>query len=58
MARRLIGSGSPFEEQAAHSRAVVDGGWIFVSGTTGFDDSTMSIAGILPAQRPGSASGI
>ncbi len=42
--RRLISSGSPFEEQIGYSRAVVDGDWIFVSGTTGFDYATMRIA--------------
>ena len=35
--RKLISSGSPFEEQIGYSRAVVDDEWIFVSGTTGFD---------------------
>jgi enamine deaminase RidA (YjgF/YER057c/UK114 family) len=44
MTRTLIGSGSPFEEQIGYSRAVVDGEWIFVSGTTGFDYATMSIS--------------
>ena len=44
MPRKLISSGSPFEEQMAYSRAVVDGEWVFVSGTTGFDYSTMSIS--------------
>ena len=44
MTRTLISSGSPFEAQIAYSRAVVDGEWIFVSGTTGFDYSTMSIS--------------
>ena len=43
MARRLISSGSSFEESIGYSRAVVDGDWIFVSGTTGFDYNTMSI---------------
>ena len=43
MARRLISSGSTFEKSIGYSRAVVDGGWIFVSGTTGFDYSTMTI---------------
>jgi len=43
MARRLIGSGSTFEAQIGYSRAVVDGDWIFVSGTTGFDYATMSL---------------
>jgi enamine deaminase RidA (YjgF/YER057c/UK114 family) len=42
--RRLISSGSPFEEEIGYSRAVVDGDWIFVSGTTGFDYSTMTIS--------------
>jgi enamine deaminase RidA (YjgF/YER057c/UK114 family) len=44
MARQLISSGSPFEEKMAYSRAVVAGDWIFVSGTTGFDYSTMKIS--------------
>ena len=44
MTRRLISSGSPFEEQIGYSRAVVAGDWVFVSGTTGFDYSTMSIS--------------
>ncbi len=37
MPRRLISSGSSFEALASYSRAVVDGDWVFVSGTTGFD---------------------
>jgi enamine deaminase RidA (YjgF/YER057c/UK114 family) len=45
MSRKLISSGSTFEEQIGYSRAVVDGDWIFVSGTTGFDYSTMTISG-------------
>ncbi len=44
MTRRLISSGSTFEQDMAYSRAVVDGDWIFVSGTTGFDYATMTIA--------------
>jgi len=44
MTRKLISSGSTFEAQIGYSRAVVAGDWIFVSGTTGFDYSTMSIA--------------
>ena len=44
MARKLISSGSTFEAQIGYSRAVVAGDWVFVSGTTGFDYSTMSIA--------------
>jgi enamine deaminase RidA (YjgF/YER057c/UK114 family) len=41
--RRLISSGSPFEAQAGYSRAVVDGEWILVAGTTGFDYAQMTI---------------
>jgi enamine deaminase RidA (YjgF/YER057c/UK114 family) len=41
--RRLISSGSPFEQDIAYSRAVVEGDWIFVSGTTGFDYGAMSL---------------
>jgi enamine deaminase RidA (YjgF/YER057c/UK114 family) len=41
MTRRLISSGSTFEAQIGYSRAVVDGEWIFVSGTTGYDYSKM-----------------
>jgi enamine deaminase RidA (YjgF/YER057c/UK114 family) len=50
MKRTLISSGSPFEEQIAYSRAVVQGDWIFVSGTTGFDYSTMSISPFVETQ--------
>jgi enamine deaminase RidA (YjgF/YER057c/UK114 family) len=44
MTRRLISSGSPFERDIGYSRVVVDGEWAFVSGTTGFDYATMTIA--------------
>lgn len=44
MTRRLISSGSTFEAEIGYSRAVVDGEWVFVSGTTGFDYTTMTIA--------------
>lgn len=50
MSRRLISSGSSFEEQIGYSRAVVDGEWIFVSGTTGFDYRTMTISDVLTEQ--------
>lgn len=43
MPRKLISSGSTFEAQIGYSRAVVDGEWVFVSGTTGFDYATMTI---------------
>ncbi len=42
--RKLISSGSKFESEIGYSRAVVDGEWIFVSGTTGFDYATMKIS--------------
>jgi enamine deaminase RidA (YjgF/YER057c/UK114 family) len=42
--RQLISSGSVFEREIGYSRAVVDGEWVFVSGTTGFDYATMTIA--------------
>jgi enamine deaminase RidA (YjgF/YER057c/UK114 family) len=44
MSRQLISSGSTFEAEIGYSRAVVDGEWIFVSGTTGFDYDKMSIS--------------
>ena len=50
MERTLISSGSSFEAQIGYSRAVVVGDWVFVSGTTGFDYSTMSISADLVEQ--------
>ena len=50
MQRRLISSGSSFEREIGFSRAVVDGEWVFVSGTTGFDYGTMTISDTLTAQ--------
>ncbi|HLJ38905.1 MAG TPA: RidA family protein [Steroidobacteraceae bacterium] len=50
MKRTLISSGSAFEREIGYSRAVVQGDWIFVSGTTGFDYSTMTIAEGIEAQ--------
>lgn len=50
MARRLIGSGSSFERDIGFSRAVVDGEWVFVSGTTGFDYESMTISPDVAAQ--------
>ena len=43
MTRQLISSGSTFEREIGYSRAVVDGEWVFVAGTTGFDYATMTI---------------
>lgn len=50
MNRQRICSGSPFEAQIGYSRAVVAGDWVFVSGTTGFDYATMTIADDVVAQ--------
>jgi enamine deaminase RidA (YjgF/YER057c/UK114 family) len=43
MSRRLISTGSPFEKTAGYSRAVIDGDFAFVSGTTGYDYATMTM---------------
>lgn len=40
---RRIGTGSPFEDEFAYSRAVVRGDWCFVAGTTGYDYATMTM---------------
>ena len=50
MVRKLVSSGSSFEAEIGYSRAVVDGEWIFVSGTTGFDYATMTIPDDVVAQ--------
>lgn len=50
MSRKLISSGSEFEEKAAYSRAVVAGDWIFIAGTTGYNYETMSIEKDIVAQ--------
>jgi enamine deaminase RidA (YjgF/YER057c/UK114 family) len=50
MTRTLISSGSTFEAEIGYSRAVVQGDWVFVSGTTGFDYSTMMISDDLLTQ--------
>jgi len=50
MKRRLISSGSSFEEQVGYSRAVVVGDLIFVAGTTGYDYDTMEISSDVAAQ--------
>ena len=48
--RKLISSGSTFEAEIGYSRAVVQGDWVFVSGTTGFDYATMTISSDLAEQ--------
>ena len=50
MKRTLISSGSPFEAEIGYSRAVVQGEWVFVSGTTGFDYANMTIAEDIESQ--------
>lgn len=50
MSRTLISSGSPFEKQAGYSRAVVEGDWVFVSGTTGYDYTAMTMPDGVEAQ--------
>lgn len=50
MTRRLISSGSKFEKEFGYSRAVADGDWVFVSGTTGFDYSIMEISPAVDSQ--------
>ena len=50
MTRKLISSGSTFEQEIGYSRAVVQGDWVFVSGTTGFDYATMTLADGVKAQ--------
>ncbi len=50
MTRKLISTGSPFEKTAGYSRAVVQGDWCFVSGTTGYDYATMAMPESVEAQ--------
>ena len=50
MTRRLISTGSPFEKSAGYSRAVVDGDFCFVAGTTGYDYATMMLPADVTAQ--------
>ena len=48
--RRLISTGSPFEKTAGYSRAVAQGDWCFVAGTTGYDYATMAMPETVEAQ--------
>jgi enamine deaminase RidA (YjgF/YER057c/UK114 family) len=50
MSRTLISSGSTFEAEMGYSRAVAQGDWVFVAGTTGFDYSKMTISDDLSEQ--------
>jgi enamine deaminase RidA (YjgF/YER057c/UK114 family) len=56
--RRLISSGSPFEREAGYSRAVVQGDWCFVAGTTGYDYATMTMPDEVGAQAENALSTI
>ena len=42
--RKRISSGSEFEQTIGYSRAVVDGDYVFISGTTGYDYANMTIS--------------
>jgi len=44
MSRKLLSTGSTFEEKVGYSRAVIQGDWVFVSGTTGYDYGKMTIS--------------
>lgn len=48
--RQLVSTGSPFEKVAGYSRAVADGPWCFVAGTTGYDYATMTMPEDVSAQ--------
>jgi enamine deaminase RidA (YjgF/YER057c/UK114 family) len=50
MSRRLISTGSPFEKSAGYSRAVIDGDFAFVAGTTGYDYATMTLPADVASQ--------
>ena len=53
MARSRISTGSPMEREAGYSRAIVDGEWCFVSGTTGYDYASMQMPESLAEQTHG-----
>src|SRR5258708_3020638 len=50
ISRRLIAPGSPFEKTAGYSRAVIDGDFAFVAGTTGYDYATMTMPADVTSQ--------
>ena len=50
MSRRLISTGSPVEKTAGYSRAVIDGDFAFVAGTTGYDYTTMTMPSDVTSQ--------
>jgi enamine deaminase RidA (YjgF/YER057c/UK114 family) len=50
MPRRLISTGSPLEKTVGYSRAVIDGDFAFVAGTTGYDYATMTMPADVTSQ--------
>ena len=50
MSRRLISTGSPLEKTAGYSRAVIDGDFAFVAGTTGYEYATMTMPADVTSQ--------
>jgi len=50
MPRQLVSTGSPFEKTAGYSRAVIDGDFAFVAGTTGYDYATMTMPSDVTSQ--------
>ena len=50
MFRRLISTGSPLEKSIGYSRAVIDGDFAFLAGTTGYDYATMTMPDDVTAQ--------
>lgn len=50
MPRQLVSTGSPFEKTAGYSRAVIDGDFAFVAGTTGYDYATMTMPADVTSQ--------
>jgi enamine deaminase RidA (YjgF/YER057c/UK114 family) len=50
MPRHLVSTGSPFEKTAGYSRAVIDGDFAFVAGTTGYDYATMTMPADVTSQ--------
>ena len=50
MPRRLISTGSPLEKTVGYSRAVIDGDFAFVAGTTGYDYASMTMPADVTSQ--------
>ena len=50
MPRHLVSTGSPLEKTVGYSRAVIDGDFAFVAGTTGYDYATMTMPADVTSQ--------